>query len=210
MKLNKILALIVAGITVGISVQAGTILPGDVPNNVSSIFTTADTLVTLRGYTDSASTMPGNFYSAGAGNWFGTGSNQSLDGTETMTMQFAPGVGLSGFGDIYTRAVITISGFLSDPRLNVGSNPGVLANSYSSGTLTLNLDWNGGGFRNFTLADQSASAGQLLTVSLDYATAPQWAIANIDYAAVPVPEPTTIAVGLVGLATLGLVRRFRR
>ena len=74
----------------------------------------------------------------------------------------------------------------------------------------MNLDWNGGGFRNFTLADQSASAGQLLTVSLDYATAPQWAIANIDYAAVPVPEPTTIAVGLVGLATLGLVRRFRR
>jgi hypothetical protein len=124
------------------------------------------------------------------------GPNDALDGTETIKLQFASGAGLAGFGDIWTRAVISISGFVSDPGLNIGSNPGVNSFSYSSGVLTLDLGWNGGGARDFTLADPSASAGQLLTVNLDYATSPQWAITHLDYA--PVPEPSIAAVLLLG------------
>jgi len=208
MKLNKNLILIIAGITVGITGQAQTILPGDISSGVSPTFTTADAFVTLHGYSDSASTVPSDFYSAGAGNYFGVNPNNSMNGTDTMTMQFAPGVGLSGFGAIWTRAVISISGFTSDPELNVGSDPNVISSGYSGGVLTLSLNWDSGTPYSFTLANPGASAGQLLTASLDYATAPQWAITEISYA--PVPEPSTTAMSLLGLAALGLARRFRR
>jgi hypothetical protein len=126
-----------------------------------------------------------------------------------MKLQFAPGVGLTGFGSIWTRAVITITGFLSDPGLNVGSDPFVNSYGYNSGALTLDLAWDNGTEYDFSLSNPSASAGQSLTISLDYATAPQWAITKLDYA--PVPEPSVAALGLLGgLAALGLTRRFRR
>jgi hypothetical protein len=189
-------AILIAGLGVSLSTQAGTVVSGDIPNNISPTFTTGDTLLTLTGYSDSAFATPANLGSAGAGTWFGVGGDAALSGAETMKWQLSPGVGLTGFGDIWTRAVITISGFTSDPGLNIGANPGVLGSSYAAGVQTLNLDWNGGGARDFTFADPSASAGQLLSVSLDFATGPQWAITHLDYAVVP--EPSSIALLFLG------------
>jgi hypothetical protein len=48
-----------------------------------------------------------------------------------------------------------------------------------------------------------------LTATLDYQTAPQWAIANIDYSAVPEPASMTGVAGLLA-ASVGFARRFRR
>lgn len=200
MKTIRIIAIVLAGIAASLPTQAASVVSGDITSNVSPTFTTADTYLTLNGYSDSASTVPANLYTDGPATWFGVGSGSALSGTETMTLQLAPGYGLTGFGDIYTRAVITISGFVSDPGLNVGANPGVLGSSYSAGTLMLDLNWNGGGARDFILADVSASAGQLLTISLDFATAPQWAITHLDYA--QVPEPTAMSIALLGMGLL--------
>ena len=207
MKPIRNFAILLASIAMSLPAQAASVVSGDIMSNVSSTFTTADTYLTLNGYSDSASTIPAILTSAGPSTWFGVGAGDALNGTETMTLQLAPGYGLTGFGDIYTRAVITISGFVSDPGLNVGANPGVLGSSYGAGALTLDLDWNGGGARAFTLADVNASAGQLLTVSLDFATSPQWAISHLDYAVVP--EPTALSLALMGLGLL-LVRSTRR
>ena len=189
-------AIILAGIALSLPTPAATVTAGDIPNNVSPNFTTGDGLLTLTGYSDSAFALPSNLTSSGPGSWFGVGGNTALDNTETMTLQLAPGVGLTGFGDIWTRAVITIAGFTSDPGLNIGANPGVLGSSHGAGVLTLNLDWNGGGNRAFTLAGPSASAGQFLRVSLDFATGPQWAVTHLDYAVVP--EPSSLALLFLG------------
>lgn len=192
----RTLAIILASIALSLPTQAASVVPGDISSGVSPTFTTGDGLLTLNGYSDSAFAVPANLTSSGPGTWFGVGGGDALNGTETMTLQLAPGVGLTGIGDIWTRAVISISGFTSDPGLNIGANPGVLGTSYSAGVLSLNLDWNGGAARDFTFANPSASAGQLLSVSLDFATAPQWAITHLDYAVVP--EPSSIALLFLG------------
>ena len=205
-KHSKILALILAGMTVGLTSQAGTVLPANIINNSSPIFTTADGLLTLKAYSDSASTIPMNL--GKGGNYIGTGNAGAMSGHQTMTLQFAPGVGLTGFGTIWTRADITISGFVSDPGLNVGSDPNVISDSYNSGVLTLNLNWDAGTIYHFSLSDPNASAGQLLNISLDYATGPQVAFSELDYALVP--EPSVAALGLLGgLAAFASARRFR-
>lgn len=206
MKHSKILALILAGMTMGLTSQAGTVLPANITNNFAPTYTTADGLLTLEAFSDSASTIPMNLGTGG--NYIGTGNGGAMSGTQTMTVQLAPGVEWTGFGDIWTRAVVTISGFTSDPGLNVGSNPGIIANSYSGGVVTLNLNWNAGSIRNYTFDNPVASAGQLLNISLDYATTPQIAFTELDYA--PVPEPSVAALGLLsGLAAFASARRFR-
>ena len=191
-------AILLAGVAMSLPTQAASVVSGDITDNVSPTFTTGDTLLKLYGYSDSAFAVPSNLTSAGASAWFGVGGDKALSGTETMKLQLSPGVGLTGFGDIYTRAVISISGFTSDPGLNIGANAGVAGSSYAAGVQTLNLNWNGGVPRDFTLANPSASAGQLLFISLDFATAPQWAVTHLDYAVVPVPEPSSMALLFVG------------
>jgi hypothetical protein len=73
----------------------------------------------------------------------------------------------------------------------------------------LDLNWDGGTIYDFTLSNPDASAGQLLTISLDYPTSPQVAFSELDYG--PVPEPSVAALGLLGgLAAFASARRFRR
>ncbi len=207
MKPIRPFAILLASIALSVPAQAASVVTGDIPSNVSPTFTTADGYLTLKGYADSASTVPANLTSAGPSTWFGVAGSDRMDSTETMTLQLAPGYGLTGFGDIWSRAVVSISGFTSDPGLNIGASAGVNSFGYSAGVLTLDLAWNGGGTRDFILTDVNASAGQLLTVSLDFATAPQLSFTHIDYAAVP--EPTTMSLAVMGLSLL-LVRRGTR
>ncbi len=140
----------------------------------------------------------------------GRGVKGELQNADTLKLQVAPGIGFSGFGDIWTRAAISISGFVADPGFApVGSPAGVLSSGYSAGVLTVGLDWNGGTPRDFTLSNLEASVGQTLTVSLDAATAPQFAITHLDYAVVP--EPGSLALlAIGGAATLLAARRARR
>jgi hypothetical protein len=210
MKELRTFLMTLAAVGLSLATQGQSILPAMIPNNVSPTFTTGDGLFTIQGFSDSASTTPKNLTTAGGPGYFGVEANGALDNTDTMKLQFAPGVGFSGFGDIWTRAVITISGFVSDPGLTpVGSPAGILSSGYSAGVLTLSLNWNGGTPRDFALSAPGASAGQTLTVSMDYATTPQWAITHLDYAAVP--EPGTVAlVALGGVTALLAARRFRR
>lgn len=187
--------------------HAASVLSEDIPSDVSPTFTTGDGLLTINGYSDSFTT-PANLTSDGPGTWFGVGAGSALDGAETMTLQLDPSVGLSGFGDIWTRAEITISGFTSDPGFTpVGSPAGLLDSSYSSGTLIVNLDWIGGTARDYVLSNIGASAGQTLFINLDSATGPQLALTHLDYAALP--EPGAASVLLFGATALFAARRIR-
>lgn len=189
MKTLRTFLTILAALGAGLTGQAASLLAPMIPNNVSPMFTTGDGLLTIEGFSDSASTIPKNLTTGGGPGYFGVEANGALDNADTMKLQFAPGVGFAGFGDIWTRAVITITGFVSDPGLSpVGSPAGILSSGYSAGVLTLSLDWNGGTPRDFVLLDPGASAGQTLTLSMDYATAPQWAITHLDYNVVPEPH----------------------
>jgi hypothetical protein len=189
--------LTLSALLVGLTSPAASLLPSTITDNVSPTFTTADGLLTIEGFSDSASTVPANLRTAGGATYFGVEANGAFQNADTLKLQLAPGVGFTGFGDIWTRAVISISGFVSDPGLTpVGSPAGILSSGYSAGVLTLSLDWNGGTPRDFTLSNPSASAGQTLFASLDYATAPQWAVTHLDYSAVP--EPGSAALLALG------------
>jgi len=189
--------------------HAASVISDDIANDVSPTFTTGDGLLTINGYSDSFTT-PANLTSDGPGTWFGVGAGSALSGAETLTLQLDPTVGLSGFGDIWTRAEITISGFTSDPGFApVGSPSGQLGASYSAGTLTVNLDWAGGELRDYTLSNLGASAGQTLFISLDAGTGPQWAITHLDYGVVAVPEPGAASVLLLGATALFAAKRIR-
>jgi hypothetical protein len=210
MKTLRIVLTTLVALGAGLTGQAASVLPPMIPNNVSPTFTTGDGMFTIKGFSDSASTIPTDLRTGGSPSYFGVEANGALDNTDTMKLQFAPGVGFTGFGDIWTRAVISISGFVSDPGLTpVGSPAGILSSGYGAGVLTLSLDWNGGTPRDFALSDPGASAGQSLTVSMDYATAPQLAITHLDYAVVPEPGSAAL-LALGGVTALLAARRLRR
>ncbi len=190
--------------------QAQSILPGMISTGGSSSFITSDGLLTIKGFSDAASTVPANFTTGGnPPAWFGVEANGALMNADTMKLFMAPGVGFTGFGDIWTRAVISISGFSADPGFApVGSPAGINSSSYAAGVLTVDLAWNGGTARDYTLSNPAASAGQVLTIALDAATAPQWAVTHLDYAVVP--EPGTLSLlALGGLAAALASRRAR-
>jgi hypothetical protein len=91
----------------GLTGQAASVLPPMIPNNVSPTFTTGDGLFTIEGFSDSASTIPTNLRTGGSPSYFGVEANGALDNTDTMKLQFAPGVGFTGFGDISPQWAIT-------------------------------------------------------------------------------------------------------
>ena len=98
-----------------------TLLAPDITSEVSPNYSTTDGLLTITGYSDTPGMVPANLHENV--NWFGIsgGANsESIDGAESLAVQFAAGAGLSGLGTKYTSGGVIISGFTSDPGLYDG------------------------------------------------------------------------------------------
>lgn len=150
----------------------------DIPHNSASVYTTPDGALTVRGYTDAAATTPGNFGRENLSDCFGVSGGPGgnvVDTTESLTMQFAAGVGLARLESLYSGNVIEISGFTSDPGF-VDPSGSAVSPGYSSGTLTFNVV--NGGRCSFYFTNRAASAGQTLRLN---SVGQQFGISRIGY-----------------------------
>jgi hypothetical protein len=172
-----------------------TLLGPDIPSNVSPSYSTPDGLVTLTGYADTPGTVPANLYENV--NWFGVsgGANtESIDGAESLNVQFAATAGLSGIGTRYTSGTIFISGFLSDPGFSdpSGTATGV---SYSSGTLSYTFNAPHSPEIVVTFTNLSASIGQTLSLHTDGLGGSQLTLTRINYS---VAAPVAVSIQKIG------------
>lgn len=97
---------------------------------------------------------------AGGGN---SGAIDDLDGQapadENISFEFPLDAGLAGIDVIWTRAVITLSGFTADPQGENGTyNAG-------AGTWSVSQPWTGGSIVRFRFANMQASAGRTITLT---------------------------------------------
>lgn len=199
-----VLSLCLAG-GASLSANAGTLWATNISDNVSPSFTTADSLLAVTGYSDSNHLSQANLGTGG--NWFGVyggGNNGAIDGTESLTIHLANGVGLSGIGNVWTRSQVIISGFLSDPGFTDPDNyaSGV---TYGSGTLTYFYDWDSGTEHDFTFASPAASDGQTLVLNVFDPNQGGWqaTVTRLDYSVVPEPAVLNLLAAGIGMLTLG-------
>jgi hypothetical protein len=127
-------------------------------------------------------------------NWFGVsgGANtESIDGAESLNVQFAAGAGLSGIGTRYTSGQVMIAGFLDDPGLSdpSGTATGV---SYFEGTLSYTFNAPHSPEVVVAFTNLSASAGQTLSLHTDGISGSQLTLTRINYSVIP-PVTVTIA-----------------
>jgi hypothetical protein len=137
--------------------------PSSIPLNVSSTYATPDGLLTIRGYSDPAATVPANL-GRYLDECFGIAGPNAVNGDDTLTLQFSPVAGLARLDSRYSGGTVTIAGFASDPGLFDPSS-GATSSSYAAGVLTIAVS--DGGVHPFFFTNRTASAGQTLTISTD-------------------------------------------
>ena len=163
-----------------------TLLGSDIPSNVSPSYTTADGILTLNAYSDTPGTVAANLYENV--DWFGVAggnNNEAIDGTESLSLRFSGGAGLSAVGTRYTSGQVVISGFASDPGFTdpSGTATGV---SYSGGTLRYTFNQYHAAELVVAFTHPSASAGRTLSMHTDGNSGSQIALTRIGYAMGPV------------------------
>ncbi len=169
-----------------------TLVGVDVVPSYGSSHTTADGQLTLQAFSDTAELTPAILFRNV--DWFGIagGANdEAIDGTESLTLQFAAGEGLASFGTRYTSGGIVISGFSSDPGFFDPS--GATSNaSYSGGVLSYTLHQPHAPELIVRFTNPSASAGRTLSLHTDGAPGSQIALTRIEYA----PAAATVKISI--------------
>lgn len=150
-------------------------------------------MLTLTAYSDTLGTVPASLYVPG--NWIGiSGGNQddTIDGSESLNLQFAGGTGLSGVGTIFTSGQVIISGFTNDPGFSDPS--GIAADvNYLGGTLSYTFNAPHSSEIMVTFTNLSASFGQCLTMHTDGNPGSQITLTRINYANSVAPVALSIA-----------------
>lgn len=155
--------------------------PTSIPSNVAVSHTTADGLLIIQGFSDRNASTPANlgtYQDECFGVYGGQGGNV-VDTNESITLQFAPGVGLSRLDSVYSGGDVVISGFTADPGL-VDPSLGAASSSYATGSLTVTLA--NGGQHSFYFTNRAASAGQTLRLTVSVAAGSQFGIGGVGYA----------------------------
>jgi hypothetical protein len=153
----------------------------NVRDNYTNSYTTADGALTVRGFSDASATTPANFgtYLDQCFGVYGGANNGAIDTDESVTLQFAGGIGLARLDAIYSAGQVSISGFASDPGFTDPAN-GSSGASYSGGVVSFSpID---GGRHIYFFTNRSASAGRTLQINVDPASGNQLAIAGVQYA----------------------------
>jgi hypothetical protein len=141
-------------------------------------YATPDGWLTVRGYSNTNATTLSNLgtYQDECFGVFGGPGGNVVATNESVTLQFASGIGLSRLDSIYSGGTVTISGFLSNPGFTDPS-ASTSSSSYSGGVLTFTLVPNSPEC-SFYFTNRAASAGQTLRInSVDN----QFGIAGIGY-----------------------------
>jgi hypothetical protein len=169
------------------------VMATDITPNVSPTFVSADGQLTITGYADTPGTVPVSINRNVV--WFGVSggnNNESTEGAESLGLQFAANVGLSGLGMRYTSGQVVISGFTDDPGF---TDPSGIATgvSYAAGTLTYTFNAAGSPEIVVGFSNPAASAGQTLSLHTDGDPGSQLTLTRINYATSGV-APVTLAI----------------
>lgn len=172
--------------------HATLVMATDIAPNVSPTFVSADGLVTLTGYADTPGTVPVNLNRNVV--WFGVSggnNNESTEGAESISVQFAAGASLTGLGTRYTSGQVVISGFTADPGF---TDPSGIATgvSYSAGTLTYTFNSAGSPEIAVSFSNAAASTGQTLSFHTDGNPGSQLTLSRITYASTAAPVTLSI------------------
>jgi hypothetical protein len=154
--------------------------PTSIPHNATNSYTTADKLLTVKGFADRNAVTPknlGRYQDECFGVYGGPGGNV-VDTNESLTLQFATGTGLSRLDTVYSSGDVSISGFLSDPGF-VDPSAGTTGANYSAGVLAFTMV--NGGLHAFYFTNRAASAGRTLRITVAENAGTQFAIARVDY-----------------------------
>lgn len=152
-----------------------------IPHNLTDTYTSADDAVTIKAYLDRNALTLGNlgrYQDECFGVYGGPGGNV-VDTNESLTIQFADGIGMSRLDTVYSTGEVSISGFAGDPGL-IDPSSGVFGASYSAGVLTFTMA--DGGLHAFYFTNRAASAGRTLRINVAVSSGYQFAIARVDYA----------------------------
>ena len=109
-----------------------------ISHNTTSSYQTADSLLTIKGFSDRNAVTPqnlGRYQDECFGVAGGPGGNV-VDTNESLTIQFKSWIGLSRLDTVYSSGVISISGFVSDPGF-VDPSAGTSGANYSGGRVRL-------------------------------------------------------------------------
>jgi len=180
----------IAGINYG---KTQNVIAADITSNVSPTHSTADGLLTLSGYADGAATVPANL--SENVDWFGIAggaNNEAVEGTETLSLKFSGGAGLTGINTRYTSGQVVLSGFTSDPGF---SDPSGIASSvnYASGTLSYTFNASHAPEIGVSFTNIAASAGQTLSLRTDGSGGSQIALTRLTYATAAV-APVSLSI----------------
>ena len=155
--------------------------PTSIPHNTTNSYRTADGLLTVNGFGDRNAVTPqnlGRYQDEVFGVYGGPGGNV-VDTNESLTLQFASGIGLSRLDTVYSSGDVSISGFVSDPGF-VDPSAGTSGANYSGGVLTFTMV--NGGFHALYFTHRAASAGQTLRITVAQNAGTQFGIARVGYA----------------------------
>lgn len=151
------------------------VIPPNIPQNTASTFVSSDQLLTIRGYADSNAVTVANL---GRYNdeCFGIAGGNTVVSTNSVTLQFASGVGLARLDSVYSGGTVILSGFSSDPGFTDPSSS-ASGSSYADGVLTVTVV--NSGACSFYFTNRAASAGK--TIRINEANS-QFGIGGIWYA----------------------------
>src|SRR5439155_2329746 len=117
------------------------VIPAKIPQNSTSTFVSTDQLLTIRGYSDSNAVTLANL-GRYQDECFGLAGGSTVVSNNSVTLQFANGVGLARLDSVYSGGTVILSGFVSDPGFKDPSTSSS-SHSYVNGVLTFTMA-NGG------------------------------------------------------------------
>ncbi|HWX21619.1 MAG TPA: hypothetical protein VN578_17080 [Candidatus Binatia bacterium] len=151
------------------------VIPPNVPQNSTNTFVSLDQLLTIRGYSDSNAVTLANL-GRYQDECFGLAGGATVVSNNSVTLQFANGVGLARLDSVYSGGTVILSGFVTDPGFKDPSNSSG-SHSYAGGALTFTVT--NSGPCSFYFTNRAASAGR--TIRLNKADS-QFGIGGIWYA----------------------------
>lgn len=137
------------------------VIPPNIPQNTTNTFVSSDQLLTIRGYSDSNAVTLANL-GRYQDECFGIAAGNTVVSNNSVTLQFASGVGLARLDSVYSGGTVILSGFSSDPGFKDPSNSAG-SSGYGDGVLTFTVV--NSGACSFYFTNRAASAGRTIRIN---------------------------------------------